>query len=337
MHLLNLNNINFNYDNDFHLSNINFSLESGEAIGLFGPSGSGKSTILRIIAGLLQPSSGEILLENNLISNLAPNMRSIGMVFQNHALFPHLDVRANIAFGLKMQKWDKAAINQGVDALLDLFAIEHLKFRKIDELSVGESQRVAIARSLAPNPTLLLMDEPFSSLDETLKIILRTEIANILTEMNISSIVVSHDIQDIVAFSNNIALIDNGKIVQRGFLGEIYDAPINKQVSTMLGFVSIKNIIDTSKIFSNEFIDTNQDIVVHPDNIQASMLEEKTGWSLQSEIKKVFYPGPSAHVLFSIMLDKFHFDIYAKWCDDQRPIIGKNAYINIRQEDIKIV
>ena len=84
-------------------------------------------------------------------------------------------------------------------------------------------------------------------------------------------------------------------------------------------------------------IDINQDIVVHPDNIQASMLEDKTGWSLQSEIKKVFYPGPSAHVLFSIMLDKFHFDIYAKWRDDQKPIIGKNAYINIRREDIKIV
>ena len=337
MHLLNLNDINFNYDNDFHLSNINFSLESGEAIGLFGPSGSGKSTILRIIAGLLQPSSGEILLENNLISNLAPNMRSIGMVFQNHALFPHLDVYANIAFGLKMQKWDKTAINQRVDELLNLFAIDNLKYRKIDELSVGESQRVAIARSLAPNPKLLLMDEPFSSLDETLKIILRTEIANILTEMNISSIVVSHDIKDIVAFSNNIALIENGKIVQMGFLGKIYDAPSNNQVSKMLGFVSIKNIIDASKIFPNELIDSNKDIVVHPDNIQASMLQEKTGWSLQSEIKKVFYPGPTAHVLFSVMLNKFHFDIYAQWRDEQEPVIGNNAYINIRKEDIKIV
>jgi len=337
MHLLNLNDINFNYDNDFHLSNINFSLESGEAIGLFGPSGSGKSTILRIIAGLLQPSSGEILLENNLISNLAPNMRSIGMVFQNHALFPHLDVYANIAFGLKMQKWDKTAINQRVDELLNLFAIDNLKYRKIDELSVGESQRVAIARSLAPNPKLLLMDEPFSSLDETLKIILRTEIANILTEMNISSIVVSHDIKDIVAFSNNIALIENGKIVQMGSLGKIYDAPSNNQVSKMLGFVSIKNIIDASKIFPNELIDSNKDIVVHPDNIQASMLQEKTGWSLQSEIKKVFYPGPTAHVLFSVMLNKFHFDIYAQWRDEQEPVIGNNAYINIRKEDIKIV
>ena len=236
-----------------------------------------------------------------------------------------------------MQKWDKTAINQRVDELLNLFAIDNLKYRKIDELSVGESQRVAIARSLAPNPKLLLMDEPFSSLDETLKIILRTEIANILTEMNISSIVVSHDIKDIVAFSNNIALIENGKIVQMGSLGKIYDAPSNNQVSKMLGFVSIKNIIDASKIFPNELIDSNKDIVVHPDNIQASMLQEKTGWSLQSEIKKVFYPGPTAHVLFSVMLNKFHFDIYAQWRDEQEPVIGNNAYINIRKEDIKIV
>ena len=337
MYLLNLNDINFNYDNDFHLSNINFSLESGEAIGLFGPSGSGKSTILRIIAGLLQPSSGEILLENNLISNLAPNMRSVGMVFQNHALFPHLDVYANIAFGLKMQKWDKTAINHRVNELLDLFAIDHLKFRKIDELSVGESQRVAIARSLAPNPKLLLMDEPFSSLDETLKITLRTEIANILTEMNISSIVVSHDIQDIVAFSNNIALLENGKIVQMGFLGDIFNAPNNNQVSKMLGFISIKKIIDLSKNISFESIDSNHDIVVHPDNISASMSEDKKVWSFQSEIKKIFYPGPTAHVLFAVALGQSLFYLYAKWNDDQEPAIGENAFINIHKDDIKIV
>ncbi len=337
MNLLNLNDINFNYDDDFHLSNINFSLESGEAIGLFGPSGSGKSTILRIIAGLLQPSSGEILLENHLISNLAPNMRSVGMVFQNHALFPHLDVYANIAFGLKMQKWDKTAINHRVDELLDLFAIDHLKFRKIDELSVGESQRVAIARSLAPNPKLLLMDEPFSSLDETLKISLRTEIANVLTEMNISSIVVSHDIQDIVAFSNNIALLENGKIVQMGFLGDIFDVPNNNQVSKMLGFVSIKKIIDLSKNIPFGTIDSNHDIVVHPDNISASMSEDKKVWSFQSEIKKVFYPGPTAHVLFAVALDQSLFYLYAKWNDDQEPVIGENAFINIHKEDIKIV
>ena len=122
-----------------------------------------------------------------------------------------------------------------------------------------------------------------------------------------------------------------------GSLGKIYDAPSNNQVSKMLGFVSIKNIIDASKIFPNELIDSNKDIVVHPDNIQASMLQEKTGWSLQSEIKKVFYPGPTAHVLFSVMLNKFHFDIYAQWRDEQEPVIGNNAYINIRKEDIKIV
>ncbi len=337
MHLLDLNSINFNYDDDFHLSNINFSLNSGEAIGLFGPSGSGKSTILRIIAGLLQPSSGEIFLENNLISNLAPNMRSIGMVFQNHALFPHLDVSDNIAFGLKMQKWDKRAINQRVDILLDLFGIKSLKHRNINELSVGESQRVAIARSLAPNPKLLLMDEPFSSLDETLKIKLRTEIANILNEMKISSIVVSHDIQDIVAFSNNIALIAKGEIIQLGFLGNMYDAPKNNQVSKMLGFVSIKKIINRSNNISIGNIDHNNDAVVHPDNIQASATEEKTRWSLQSDIKKIFYHGPTARVLFSIELDESSFHLYAKWTDTQEPVIGQNAYINIYKDDIKIV
>ena len=337
MNLLNLNGIDFNYDDDFHLSDISFSLKRGDAIGLFGPSGSGKSTILRIIAGLLRPSSGEILLDNILISDLTPNMRSVGMVFQNHALFPHLDVSANIAFGLKMQKWSKKEINHRVSDLLDLFGVNHLKHRNINELSVGESQRVAIARSLAPNPKLLLMDEPFSSLDETLKISLRTEISTILAEMSISSIVVSHDIQDIVAFSNNIALIQNGKIVQMGFLGDIFDTPKNNKVSKMLGFVSIKKIIDLSTNISFGNVDSNNDIVVHPDNILASMSEDNKGWSFRSEIKKVFYSGPTAHVLFSVALDKFLFHIYAKWSDEQEPVIGQNAFINISKENIKIV
>lgn len=347
MNLLNLQNVNFSYD-DFKLSNIDFSLESGNTLGLFGPSGSGKSTILKLIAGLAQPSSGDILLNNNSIITVSPELRKIGMIFQTHALFPHLNVFENIAFGLKMKKMDKNQIFDEVTELLDLLNISHLKSRHVSELSTGESQRVAIARSLAPRPKLLLMDEPFSSLDNSLKISLRAEISNIFHNLGISAIIVSHDILDIVPFTSNILFIDNGIIVDKRNLQDIYSNPISTASAKMLGFISLNTIFAMQYTFNNfkeVFLNNNPklhdfseiNICAHPEIMTASDDKIKNSIALKCVVVKSFYPGPNLFVTLKIIDSQEIIATNVRWVSKKVPYNGQHVFLCLLKEDLKII
>ncbi|MDG1990127.1 MAG: ABC transporter ATP-binding protein [Dehalococcoidia bacterium] len=342
MELLNISNLCYNYGEDFYLKDIAFSLEHNKSVGLFGPSGSGKSTILRLISGLSKPQSGEILLDGQSIINQESHTRSIGMIFQHHALFPHLNVYDNIAFGLKMQQLDRDNIDIQVNSLLNVFKISKLKNRKISELSVGESQRVAIARSLAPKPKLLLMDEPFSSLDYALKVQLRLEISEILHDMNIASIVVSHDIQDIVPFSDHILLLKDGKMLFDSHLPELYSDPKLKDVGSMLGFFSLKDFLagikDLNTIVPDKLKDVDYDhldFIIHPDNLFVYQKPNPDMFAVECRIEKIFYSGPNPQVILQRVANGDSAFISAIWRENIKPDEVNTVYLCFQNEDLK--
>lgn len=234
--LLSLNNIQCKYDNLTAISDLSLELSKGEISCLLGPSGCGKSTVLRAIAGFEPLTSGTIELSGKIISSstsiLAPEKRQIGMVFQDYALFPHLTVLQNIEFGLEKTSRPQNATVRDLISLVNLAGYES---RYPHELSGGQQQRVSLARALAPSPNLLLLDEPFSNLDTELRNRLSIDIRNILKELDITAILVTHDQQEAFAMCDNIAVIDQGRVQQWGKPYELYHEPVNRFVACFIG------------------------------------------------------------------------------------------------------
>ena len=214
--ILEIKNLSHSYDSEnINLSDISFSVMSGEFISILGPSGSGKSTLLRVIAGLERQSSGTIRINGNIVSddeqNFEPERRNLGLVVQDKSLFPHLNVLENVMFGIKNRS-DKNLIAR---ELITLFKVSEHESKYPNELSGGEQQRVALARSLAPDPQILLLDEPFNGLDDTLKNELYKETKNIIQAKGITVLMVSHDKKEIEVFSDKIIALDNGRIKEQ--------------------------------------------------------------------------------------------------------------------------
>ncbi len=225
---------------DFEL-NVSFEIEKGEFLTILGPSGSGKSTILKLIAGFEPIDQGRITMFGRDITYIDPSKRNMGIVFQDYTLFPHLNVFDNIAYGLKVKKLDKNAINEKVHNILDLLNMENYIHRMPHTLSGGEQQRVSIARALVINPELFLMDEPFSSLDTNLRKSIRREISDIQRKLNITTIFVTHNQEEALSISDKILLIKNGNPIQFGKPKELYENPINEFSAFFLGEVNIIN------------------------------------------------------------------------------------------------
>jgi len=230
-----LNNISKTYGKLKILDNISIKVKEGELLSILGESGAGKTTILRIIAGLLTPDAGSVIIDDIDISKLIPEKRDIGYVFQTPLLFPHMTVEENICFGLEVKKWDKKRIMERTKQLLKLFQLEGLEKRMPSEISGGQQQRVAIARALAPRPKILLMDEPFSSLDPGL----RSEMGELIKKVQVTEgatiIFVTHDRNESLALSNSIAFIVEGHIAQIDSPLNIYYKPINKITALYMG------------------------------------------------------------------------------------------------------
>jgi len=231
-----LENINKKYDDgSLILKNINLKLSGNIRLSILGPSGSGKTTLLRLIAGLESPDSGNIIFDDQLMNNYPAHKRNFGMMFQDFALFPHLNVFNNIAFGLKMKKMKKAQINSRVNEMLLMTDLDGFAHRSINELSGGEQQRVALARTLAPNPGLLMLDEPLSSLDKVLRKHLLLEITKIISKLNIITIFVTHDHEEAFAAGDIVIIMKNGSIEQQGTPEQLIQTPKNQWVKDFLG------------------------------------------------------------------------------------------------------
>ena len=237
--LLGIDRLANSYQGEPLLRQVSFGLGEGEILCLLGPSGSGKTTLLRLLAGLDRPESGRIFLRGRDIGEVPPHQRNFGMMFQEYALFPHRNVRDNIAFGLEMQKMSAPRRQQRVAEMLALIGLTDLAERRIDELSGGERQRVALARSLAPGPQLLLLDEPLGSLDRGLRERLGGEIRTILKKMGLAAIFVTHDQGEAFSIADRIAVLHQGVLQQIGPPEEVYRAPINRLVAGFLGFANL--------------------------------------------------------------------------------------------------
>lgn len=222
----------------FHASNdVNFSVEKGDLAALLGPSGSGKTTILRMIAGLDTPDSGDIIINNVKVNSLRGSKRGIGFVFQNYALFRYMTVAGNIAFGLEVQKKSKAEIKERVEELLELISMQDLGKRYPHQLSGGQRQRVAFARALAPNPLLLLLDEPFAAIDAKVRRELRTWLKEMIARVGITSIFVTHDQEEAMEVADTIIVTNQGRVEQIGTPEEIC---LHPQTDFVADFIDTK-------------------------------------------------------------------------------------------------
>ena len=222
-------------DKVFALDDVSLNIKQNEFFTLLGPSGCGKTTLLRLIAGFDHPSSGRILLHGEDISSWPPFKRPINTVFQNYALFPHLTVAQNISFGLENMGHSKAQINDTVSQMLALVQMDAMKNRRIAQLSGGQQQRVALARALAPHPKVLLLDEPLSALDFKLRKEMQLELKRLQHETGITFIFVTHDQEEALTMSDNIAVVNQGTIRQIGTPDEIYDKPAERFVADFIG------------------------------------------------------------------------------------------------------
>ncbi len=229
------------YGDFIAVKGINLTINSGEFFTLLGPSGCGKTTLLRMIAGFNTVEGGEILFDDKVINDFPAHKRGIGMVFQNYAIFPHLTVKENVAYGLKAQKVPKNEIEERVLKALEMVQIEQLKDRKPSELSGGQQQRVALARAFVIEPNVLLMDEPLSNLDAKLRVQMRTIIKKLQRRLGITTIYVTHDQEEALAISDRIAVMNLGEVMQVGTPEDIYKEPENAFVS---GFIGVSNFIN---------------------------------------------------------------------------------------------
>ncbi len=233
---LRLDRIGRNFGEQAALSELSLTIRGGEFIALLGPSGCGKSTALNCLAGLLPLSAGSIWLDDKQIDGLPPEQRGFGMVFQNYALFPHMTVRENIAFGLKMRKIPRAEVSKRVDEVMRLVRLEDQARKLPAQLSGGQQQRVAIARAIVYEPPLVLMDEPLSNLDAQLRLAMRIEIRRLHQSLNLTTIYVTHDQEEALSMADRLVVLRDGVVQQIGTPDEVYADPANRYVAGFMGY-----------------------------------------------------------------------------------------------------
>ena len=244
------------------LDNISLEISKGEFITLLGSSGCGKTTTLRIIAGLEQPDAGSVWLDGREVTGLEPNQRDVNTVFQNYALFPHMNVAENIGYGLKLKKVPKSEIKKKVSQMLELVQLEGYEKRKPSELSGGQKQRVAIARALVNNPKVLLLDEPLGALDLQLRRAMQIELKHLQKKLGITFIYITHDQEEAINMSDRIAVMKDGRIEQIGTPDEIYNHPKTSYVATFVGNANILHGVAESIQGQNAIVKIGNDKVI---------------------------------------------------------------------------
>ncbi len=286
---------------DFNASKeVSFTVQKGNLVALLGPSGSGKTTILRMLAGLEVPDSGDIFIDGKRMNGISPGERGIGFVFQNYALFRHMTVYENIAFGLQVKKVNKAKIKQRVEELIELVGLKGFYKRYPHQLSGGQRQRVAFARALAPNPSVLLLDEPFAAIDAKVRKELRNWLRNMIHKLGVTSIFVTHDQEEAIEVADEIIVTNQGMVEQKGIPLEIYKKPATPFVAHFIGESSV---IESAGIFKG-FQDIHEDkkSIIRPEFIEIGKIEEFANPSASDKgvIKQISFHGSSWEIAVDI-------------------------------------
>jgi ABC-type Fe3+/spermidine/putrescine transport system ATPase subunit len=273
VHVLELRNVSKRFGEAVAVDDISFSVAKGGILALLGPSGCGKTTTLRLIAGFETPDSGELLIEGQDISGKRPYERNVGLLFQDYALFPHMTVAENIAYGLRFRGFNSRDAKARTEEMLNLVKLSGYASRRPSQLSGGEQQRIALARALAINPKLVLLDEPLSALDAKLRQELRTEIKDILTRVGATTIIVTHDQEEAFGIAERVIVMNRGVIAQEGSPAEIYLSPNNRFVAE---FIGRSNLLkgQISRIDSNcaRFIGDGVELVVSAARISTEVV-----------------------------------------------------------------
>ncbi|MDS0526393.1 ABC transporter ATP-binding protein [Clostridium sp. SHJSY1] len=298
--IIELKGITKNYGNNTVLNDLSLNIKSNEFLTLLGPSGCGKTTTLRLIAGFETSDSGDILFNGKNISNVPPNERPVNTIFQKYALFPHMNVYENIAFGLKIKKLPKEEIDKKVKEMLTMVSLSGFEKRNIESLSGGQQQRVAIARALVNEPEVLLLDEPLGALDLKLRKEMQLELKKIQQRLGITFIFVTHDQEEALTMSDTIVVMNKGIIQQKGSPEDIYNEPSNAFVADFIGESNILDgtmIEDFKVIFcGREFecvdkgfnLKENIDVVIRPEDIKIVSIDEGM---LKGTVKSVTFKG----------------------------------------------
>ena len=273
---------------EYVLQGINLKIEQGEFVTLLGASGCGKTTTLRIIAGLEQPDSGSVWLEGKDVTNLEPNERDVNTVFQNYALFPHMNVTDNIGYGLKIRKAPKSEIKKKVKEMLELVQLEGFEKRRPAELSGGQKQRVAIARALANNPRVLLLDEPLGALDLQLRRAMQLELKRLQKKLGITFIYITHDQEEAINMSDRIVVMNQGRFEQIGTPDEIYNHPKTSYVATFVG---------NANILKGELVGMDGTVAIRSENI---ILDETCKQGYSAVVKEKNFAAGQLRVLLAL-------------------------------------
>lgn len=324
-----LKNISHSYDTAKVLTNVDIAIHKGEFYTLLGPSGCGKTTLLRILAGFIEPTEGQVLIEGADITNWAPEKRNMGIVFQNYALFPNMTVRENIEYGLKIRKKSKEFIKEKCNYYMELSGLKELENRKIHELSGGQQQRVAIARALVIEPQMLLLDEPMSNLDVALRVKMREEIRAIQKKIGITTLFITHDQQEALAISDKITVMKDGKVLQTGTPKEIYNYPNQDFVAN---FVGISNLVtvDHCKMLGIPISENAPYRFVRPEQM---CLNRKGGKGIPSTVTEIRFVGMYYEYLVKVgdleyrIVETNMGDLTDGWK------VGDVGYITMRDKD----
>lgn len=324
---------------------VSLSIQEGEFFTFLGPSGCGKTTLLRLIAGFVEPEEGSILLGGKDITRLAAEKRKVGMVFQNYALFPFLTVYENVAYGLKIRKWPSVKIGPRVDKYLELVGLRGLGRRNIDELSGGEQQRVALARSLATEPKVLLLDEPLSNLDARLRDRMRGEIKSLQRELGITTIFVTHDQTEALTMSDRIAVFDRGRCIQVGSPEEIYSHPRNVFVAGFVGetnlfkvhcrdgiaFVSEEIGIDIGELSPGKFLS------FRPQDVEISKAKKQQGNTFAGRVVSSQVNGVVVDYIVEVHEVRVRATVLNTYAERERIVTGDEVYLCIDRGCIRML
>jgi iron(III) transport system ATP-binding protein len=355
MPLLSLNNISKRFDKTQAVADVSLNVERGEFFGLLGPSGCGKTTTLRMIAGLEKPDSGTIEFDGMDITNLPSERRGFGMVFQNYALFPHLNVFENVAFGLRARHKAKDEIKQSVISALELVQLPGYEKRRVDELSGGQQQRVAIARAIAIEPALLLFDEPLSNLDVALREETRGELRELVARLGLTAVYVTHDQEEAFALCDRISVMVEGRIQQTGSPRELYEHPAQLSVARFLGRNNLIRVmrLSSSKESAAEFktlegghtlrISIQQEdlaplnkpcfFAIRPEHVLIRQEAGNSSIALPAEVREVNFAGATS----TIKLDARGLTLEALMLESDGLAVGDSCVAILPAERISIL